>query len=356
VRPHANRADAGASRHATGGRGLVVLGVVAACAGACLLWGLVFARQALLLVYVSALLAIGLAPVVRVLERRGLVPGVAPLPRWGAVTVVYVLFGAAALAILILVVPTLIGQTQDLVRNAPALLHHVQRWLIAQGALARELPVGELVRETPGTTNAVGALVLTVWTLLAGLVGTVTIVVLSFYFLIETDAILAAFVRAFPRRHRLHVRAIARQITDKVSAWLSGQVLVAGLIGATAAVALGLMGVPYFYVLAVVAAVGELIPLLGPVLASIPAIGAAASVSWQLAIATAAFFVVQQQIENHVLVPRVMSSHVGVSPVAVIVAVLVGASWFGIVGAILAIPTTAIVQVVFYELVPATEE
>ena len=353
VRPHA---EAGAPRDPANPRGLIVFAVAVTVAVACMLWGLFLARQAVLLIYVSALFATGLAPMVRLLERRGIVPGTAPLPRWVAVAIVYLLSGTVGLVVLLMVVPTLMGQTQDLARQAPELLHRAQQWLIAHGVLGRELTMGEVVREAPGATDAVGAVLLTVWTLLGGLVGVVTILVLSFYFLIETDSLFSAFIRLFPRRQRPHVRAIAHQITSKVSAWLSGQVLVAGIIGVTAAVALGLMGVPYFYVLAIVAAVGELIPLLGPVLAAIPAIAVASTVSWKLAGATALFFLVQQQIENHLIVPRVMANQVGLNSVAVIVAFLIGGSLFGIVGAILAVPTAAIVQVLFYELVPATDE
>ena len=352
ARAHADRADAAAPTV----RGLIVFGVVAVFAVGCLLWTLYLARQALLLIYVSALLATGLGPLVRMLERRGIVRGAPSLPRWAAVTVVYLVSGVLGLAVVLMVVPTLIGQMQDLAHRAPELLHQGQQWLIARGVLRHELSVGEVVRQAPGATDAVGAVLLTVWTLLGGILGVVTILVLSFYFLLETDSLFAAFIRLMPRRQRLHVRAIAHQITTKVSAWLSGQVLVAGIIGASAAVALGLMGVPYFYVLAVVAAVGELIPLLGPILAAIPAVGLASTVSWQLAVATAVFFVVQQQVENHVIVPRVMANQVGLSSVAVIVAFLIGASLFGLAGAILAIPTAAIIQVLFYELAPATEE
>ena len=336
-------------------QGLVVFGAVCLLAGAAMAFGLYLARQALLLIYLSALIAIGLAPLVRLLERRGLWRGGA-MPRWVAVGVVYLAGGMVGIGVLLLVVPTLIAQAQDLARNLPGLVHDAQRWLIARGLLVRELTVGEVMRETPGATDAVGALVLTLWTLVGGIVGVVTIVVLSFYFLVETDALFGAFIRSFPRHRRIRVRAISHQITAKVSAWLNGQMMVAGIVGATAAVGLFLLGVPYFYVLAVIAAVGELIPLLGPVLAAVPGIAVACLISWKLALATGAFYLVQQQIENHVIVPRLMSSQVGLSSVAVIVAFLVGASVFGLIGAILAVPTAAIVQVLFFELVPAAEE
>jgi predicted PurR-regulated permease PerM len=107
--------------------------------------------------------------------------------------------------------------------------------------------------------------------------------------------------------------------------------------------------VPYFYVLALISAVGEMIPMIGPVLAAIPAIGVALTISYQKALFVAIFFLLQQQFENHILVPRVMSRQVGVSAVTVIVALLIGAELLGILGALLAVPTAAILMVVFQQ-------
>jgi predicted PurR-regulated permease PerM len=141
-------------------------------------------------------------------------------------------------------------------------------------------------------------------------------------------------------------------VATKVSAWLGGQLLLAAIIGTSAAAALWLMGVPYFYVLALVAAIGEMIPIIGPLLAAIPAVVVAFTVSPAVALGVAIFFILQQQVENHVLVPKVMERQVGVSAVVVIVALIVGGSLLGIVGAILAVPTAAILQVLFQEVVP----
>jgi predicted PurR-regulated permease PerM len=126
-----------------------------------------------------------------------------------------------------------------------------------------------------------------------------------------------------------------------------GQLILAGTIGATSAVGLYLLGVPYFYVLALISAVGELIPVVGPILSAIPAAAAALAVSPRTALWVLLFFLVQQQAENHLLVPKIMQRQVGVSPVIVIAALLVGGSLLGLIGALLAIPTAAILQVVF---------
>ena len=125
-----------------------------------------------------------------------------------------------------------------------------------------------------------------------------------------------------------------------------GQLILAGTIGLSSAIGLYLLGVPYFYVLALISAVGELIPVVGPILSAIPAAGAALTVSPQTALWVLVFFFLQQQAENHLLVPKIMQRQVGVSAAVVIAALLIGGALLGIVGAVLAIPTAAILQVV----------
>ena len=144
--------------------------------------------------------------------------------------------------------------------------------------------------------------------------------------------------------------AASREAMVKVSAWLGGQLLLAGVIGTTSAIGLWALGIPFFYVLALLSAVGEMIPVVGPILAAIPAIAVASTVSMKTVLFVVIFFVLQQQLENHILVPKIMSRQVGVSAVTVIVALLIGGSLLGIVGAILAVPTAAILQVVAAEL------
>jgi predicted PurR-regulated permease PerM len=157
-------------------------------------------------------------------------------------------------------------------------------------------------------------------------------------------------LRLFPRGERARVAAASREIVGKVSAWLGGQLMLATVIGATSVIGLWLIGIPFFYVLALISAIGEMIPIVGPILAAIPAIAVASTVSFEKVILVVVFFVVQQQFENHVLVPKVMSRQVGLNAVGVIVALLIGGKLLGIVGAILAVPTAAIFQVIFNQL------
>jgi predicted PurR-regulated permease PerM len=148
------------------------------------------------------------------------------------------------------------------------------------------------------------------------------------------------------------VAAAAREAVAKVSAWLRAQLVLAGVMGLFSAVGLALFGVPYFYVVALIAAFGETIPIVGPVIGGVTAVSIALTVSPKLALSVGIYFLVLHQLEANILVPKIMERRVGVSPVAVMVALLIGGALWGLVGAILAIPTTAILSVMLEEFGP----
>src|SRR5207245_934138 len=122
------------------------------------------------------------------------------------------------------------------------------------------------------------------------------------------------------------------------------------VMGTFAAIGLWLMDVPYFYVIALVAAIGETIPIVGPVIGGVTAVAVAITVSPKLALMVGLYFLVLRQLEANILVPKIMERRVGVSPVAVLIALLVGGAVWGLVGAILAIPTAAILSVIIEEI------
>lgn len=115
------------------------------------------------------------------------------------------------------------------------------------------------------------------------------------------------------------------------------------------------MGEPYFYVVALVAAIGETIRIVGPILGGITAVGVAITVSTKLAISVGLYFLVLHQLEANILVPKIMERRVGVSPVTVIIALLIGGELWGLLGAILAVPTAAILAVIVDEFANMVE-
>jgi predicted PurR-regulated permease PerM len=308
-------------------------------------WALWEVRDALLLIYISALIAIGLSPLVNELERKRFLRQ--RVPRWAAILVIYIFIIAALVAIAAMVIPAVVMQARDLAREFPRLLHQGQQWLINHGVLTREISAAEAVQQTAPSAaqDTLGLVANAVLGVIGGVFGLITGLVLAFYLLVDSSALIVVFLRLFPREKRAQVNDACRRVTNKISAWLGGQLLLSGIIGSTAALGLFLMGVPFFWVLALIAAIGELIPIVGPILSAVPAIIVALSVKPALALAVILFFIAQQQLENHLLVPKIMQRQVGISPVFVIIALLIGGSLLGVIGAILAVPTAAILQV-----------
>lgn len=323
------------------------------------LWCAYLVREVLLLIYVSGLLAVGFSPVIRLIERQKALPiGTQRFPRWLAILVLYLILIGALTGIGFMVFPPLASQAQQFWAAFPDMFERAQDFLIRKGLLKEHYTLTEAVKRAPATGGgeAVGTVLGAVVGVVGGLFGLLTILILTFYILIEADSLQRTMLHLFPASDRKRVAAVSRDITIKVSAWLGGQLVLGAIIGITSAIGLWLLGIPFFYVLALISGVGELIPVVGPFLSAIPAIAVAATVSINKVLLVILFFVLQQQFENHVLVPKVMQRQVGVSPVTVIVALLIGGKLLGIVGAILAVPTAAILQVVFLEIMAAREK
>ena len=336
-------------------RSLIRYGVVWFAISIIALWALYLVRSQLLLIYVCILFATGLSPLVRYIERRR-ASGRRRLPRPAAILIIYATVIGIIVMIGYAVLPPLIEQSQAFWKDLPDRIEQIQRRLVSWGLISPGTSYRDLLQQAPGGGDAVNFVLGTVWGFVGGLFGLVTILLLTFYLLVESQSIFNFFVRLFPRRRREQVAEVSALVTNKVSAWLGGQLLLGFIIGATTAIGLGLMGVPYFFVLALIAGVGEMIPMVGPLLSAIPAIAVAFTVSPGLALGVAIFFLVQQQLENAVLVPKLMGETVGLSAVTVILSLLIGGELLGFVGALLAVPTAAIVQVLFEELYLAEKE
>jgi predicted PurR-regulated permease PerM len=169
------------------------------------------------------------------------------------------------------------------------------------------------------------------------------------YMLIDAERLRNLFLLIYPPEVRGTRRRTLLRMGKRMSSWLSGQLLLSAIIGVTTFTGLVLLRVPYALPLAIIAAVGELIPVIGPTLGAVPALAIALLHSrWQFW-SVLAFAILLQKIENLFIVPRVMSRKVSISPLGIFIAFLIGASLLGAIGAILAVPVAAIVQVAFEE-------
>jgi predicted PurR-regulated permease PerM len=318
-----------------------------------LLWA---ARDALLLVYVSALIAMGLSPLVKLIERPERHGTKRRVPRWLAILAIYAVVVALFVFVGLLVVPPLVAQGSSLWADLPSEFNRLQTFLIKHSLMVHRVTLEEAVQSAPsGSGNAVGTVLVAISSVIGGIFGLITILILTFYLLLEAGTMFEYLVRFVPLGRRGDVATAARQGVAKVSAWLRAQFILAGVMGTFAAIGLGFMGVPYFYVIALIAAVGETIPIVGPVIGGLAAVAVAITVSPKLALMVGTYFLILHQLEANVLVPKIMERSVGVSPVAVMVALLIGGSLMGIAGAILAIPTAALLSMLIEELAAEQE-
>src|SRR3954471_314460 len=334
-----------------------MLQTVATVTGVAILLALLWAaRDALLLVYISALIAMGLSPLVKLIERPQR-PGARRVPRWLAILAIYAVIVSLVVFVGLLVIPPLVAQGSSLWAKMPSEFNRLQTFLISHKLMVHRVTLEEAVQNAPSGTggNAVGTVLVAISSLIGGIFGLITILILSFYFLIEAQSMFEYLIRFVPAGRRADVATAARQAVTKVSAWLRAQFVLAGVMGTFAAIGLWLMGVPYFYVIAMIAAIGETIPIIGPVIGGVTAVAVALTVSPKLALIVGIYFLALHQLEANVLVPKIMERSVGVSPVAVLVALLIGGALMGLPGAILAIPSAALLSVIVEEIAAERE-
>ena len=318
--------------------------VATAAAAVIVLAALYAARGALMLIYVSALIAMGFSPLVRFIQLRRGGDGRSRVPRTLAILVIYLVIVGVLILLGLMVVPPLVSQARDLWARVPGTFDDFQRFLIRYRLMTRRVTLQAALQNAPVGSggNAVSTVLVAISSVIGGVFGAITILILSFYLLVEAEPLLGYLMRFVPTPQRTRVGTAAREAVLKVSAWLRAQLILAGVMGAFAAVGLGVMGEPYFYVVAFIAAIGETIPIVGPIIGGVTAVAVAITTSTTLALKVGILFLILHQLEANVLVPKIMERRVGVSPVAVIVALLIGGALWGLAGAILAIPTAAI--------------
>ena len=325
---------------------LIVVGIVAACAT---LW---FARDVLLLVFIAAVLAAGISPVVRRLRLLWRFNFRRKLSRGKAVMIVYLPFLAIVIVLGLLIVPRFIADTRELGEKLPML---IERNILTP--LEPYVPVNVIREELRGGVELPRSRVFAYMRNAAAAIASVfAVLFMVAYMLIDAERLRNLFLLVYPPEVRGRRRRTMVRIGKRMSGWLSAQLLLSVIIGISTFIGLSALRIPYALPLAIVAAVGELIPVIGPTVGAVPAlIVALLSSRWQFW-AVLAFAFLLQKAENYFIVPRVMASKVSVSPLAVFVAFLIGASLLGVMGAILAIPVAAILQVGFDEAFVARRE
>jgi predicted PurR-regulated permease PerM len=276
---------------------------------------------------------------------------------WAILAVVLGVLGALGVIATILVTPV-VQQAAGLLQAVPGYVREAGAWVAHVRAQYPWVPdpsqwLARLPAEMENLTQHFGAAVAVFGRFVTGVFATVMVLVLSIYMLVEGWQIRRSFVRLWPPPQRPLVAGVLEEIGRKFSGWLRGTFLLALFIFATTTAGMLALGIPYAFLLGLVAGLMELVPNMGSILGAIPAVLVALfQPMWKL-IGVIALFVVVQQVQAHYVVPGVMKRAVGLSPILAIFSLLVGGALMGIIGVLLAIPVAAALQVVAQEVVRA---
>ncbi|HET6817712.1 MAG TPA: AI-2E family transporter [Mycobacteriales bacterium] len=328
---------------------LAALGVAAAAA---LVEAVLVARQVLVLILVSAFLAVGLDPAVRWLVRQGLRRSIAVF----IITVAALGFFGGFVAA---VAPPIATQSTQLVKKAPDYVKKFDNNSTFQRLDRRYHIVSNLEKRAKKgvSVDALGGVFGVSKAILGIVASTLTVVILTIYFLANMPGIKRVLYRAVPRTRRARVGLLTDEILDRVGGYVLGNLATSLVAGTATFIWLIAWRVPYPVALAMFVAITDLIPLVGATIGAIGVTAVALFHGVPVGIATFAFYMAYQQFENYVLQPRIMKKAIDVAPVVTIVAALLGAAMLGILGALIAVPIAAGVQLIMTEvLFPRQDE
>lgn len=301
------------------------------------LWFLFLVRDILVLLFLVLIIVAGLSPTVDRWAKY--------ITRPGAVISVFLLIFLILTAIFSLLVPPLVEQIQDFSINLPTYTD-----TLAEGGTGFVPSLAELIGKNLTQLSAqlsnVGDLLFSKTVgVVSGVVAVITMLVLTFYLLLEEEGLKKIYRGILMPEWHDALSETTRKIALKLGAWVRGQLLLMLAVGFFTTVGLLIIGSPYALSLGLWSGITEVIPILGPWIGAVPGVVVGLADSPLQGFLALLVYVVVQQLEGNILVPKIMSRAVGLNPVIVIVAILIGGKLYGLLGVLLSVPLAATISV-----------
>lgn len=295
-----------------------------------LLWILFHILDIILLFFVAFILMSALNPLVERLRKW-------KVPKILAVLLVFLLTLAGIISLLTAGLSPLVSQTGNLVQRLGETINSLlQTNIVDQSVIQQE--VSKFSAQVVSFTLD----------LFKNLISWISVLVVTIYMLFDREK-MENYVTSFFGERQDKVKILLRKIEDKLGAWLHGQVLLSAVVGTLVYIGLIILGVEYALPLAIIAALLEVVPVIGPIISAIPAVLIGLTISPLFAALIGGLYLAVQQIENQIIVPQVMKRAVGLNPLLVILAVSIGGRLLGIAGALLAVPIAVVIQLIIQE-------
>ena len=312
-------------------------------------FGLYYLRDIVLTVLTAIVLSSAIDPGVRWFERK-------KIPRLIGVVFIYSAVAVVVASLFLSVIPIILDDMSSVIQSIPTYVSQVNNIIplldesILQGyvPLLQELSnavANKTFLTEIGHTNGGNGFFSTASAIATSLINIILVFVLAFYFSVTKDGVENFLRLVTPIKHEKYVSSLWARTKEKIGAWMQGQLLLGVVVGFLVYAVLAVFKVEHALILGILAAFFELIPVFGPVLSAIPGIGLTLlDQGIGLAIIIAFWYIIVQQLENHLLYPAVVKKIVGISPLLVILALVVGVKLAGITGAILAVPVSVLLM------------
>jgi len=311
------------------------------------------------LLFIAIVLASAIEPMVSWLYKRA-------IPRVAGALIIYIgLLGVVALMFSLLI-PAVAKEVSQLSQELPAILDRFDQVTTQLVGVGQRGDMVVSFQEWSKALGSVGGMAITnvfhvFISIFGGIASAMLILVLSFYMVIDKGAMRTSLIQIMPDRYQKYITDVTGCMQDKIGQWLKGQVLLMLTVGLLTLVALLTLHIKYALLLALLAGMFEIVPVLGPIFAAIPALFFASTQSLFALVSVLIIYIVVQQIENHLLAPKIMQKAVGFSPIVTIVVLLIGAKLGGqsghhVFGALIAIPVATAVNVLIQDFFGGNKE
>ena len=307
------------------------------------IWFVFTIRNVVGILYVALIIMAGISPWVDWLQDR-------KVPRVLGTAILYAIFLGIFGLIVALIIPPLTEQIGAIISAFPNYYNKIVQGFKAFQTTTTHTAVvasiqSSLEQINKGLSQAASGVFSSLISIFGGFASFLSIMVIAFYLTLERDGWKKSLHSISPTQYQPYLTHLGNRITSKLGSWLRGQLLLCFIIFLMSYIGLSILGVKYALVLALIAGLLEAVPMIGPIISAIPALFLSFAQSPIKALLVLILYILVQQLENNLIVPKVMQKAVGLNPIVVIVAMLIGGRLGGFFGVILAIPTAAIIQV-----------
>ncbi len=318
-----------------------------------LLWFLFMIRDIILLIFLALIIVAAIDPIVDWFQKK-------KVPRTLTTMVIYILFLSIIGLTVSLLVPPITTEIQSLGQNFPQLMEKVSGYFrgVREFTVSHNLQknVSDFFSNIAGQLSQTGSNIFSgTISIIGGFFELIVVLSIAFYMSVQEKGIKQFFASIMPEEHREYVSGLVDRIQFKMGRWLQGQLLLMFLIFVLDYAGLLLIGAPYALVLALIAGLLEIIPYIGPIISAVVAVAISFLHGPVTGLLVLGLFVLVQQLEGYVLTPLIMKRAVGLNPVVVIVALLIGAKLAGVMGIIVSVPVATVLGEIVNDLVRKPE-